>query len=769
MAIRHCVTLALAACFASNADGQGIPTPPLTDSALPNSMRALAAYVAREFRTDNRDSLLDVTFRLALVRGDYAGAAAALRDLRAARLARSPNPQTRALNIQFQILAVAKAHQSTRGGAFADAFASTFDSVVASLDDRTAALALNAMSVAPGAYRFALQQAISRLADKTQLPLADAIRLLRAYQISTSYEELVPLARDRIIADDQRRYVIERDIRVAVGEGATNCVIVMRPRNAPRLPALLEYTIYADTATTLRESRRGASNGYVAVTAFTRGKLCSDGQPVPYRHDGADAAAVIDWISKQTWSDGRVGMYSGSYEGFTQWAALKHTPPALKTILSAATNAPGLDTPPEGNIVWNFIYPWPFYAANNKTLDNVTYGDGRRWNRLNRQWYTSGRAYRDLDKIDGTPNPIFDEWISHDSYDEFWQALIPYRDEFARVKIPVLQTAGYYYGGPGADLYYFRELEKYNPTAEHYLVVGPWDHFPAQRGVIDALGDTASVLFGLALDPVARISLVSELRYQWFDYVFKGKPKPALLRDKVNYQLVGANTWKHAPSIAAMSNRSVRLYLNSERTNGRYRLTDARPSNATEIPLRVDLSDRADIDRVIPGGLLVDRAIDTVNAVTFASEPFPSATEIAGLFSGHLELVTNKKDFDFFVQPYELTATGEYRQLPPYQWRASFVSDLTTRRLLAPGEKQSIDFQSIRLAAHQMRPGSRLVIVLGVIKNPGQQINYGSGKRVIDETIADAGPPLEIRWLPGSYFSFPVADPTRATPQRKRR
>jgi uncharacterized protein len=320
----------------------------------------------------------------------------------------------------------------------------------------------------------------------------------------------------------------------------------------------------------------------------------------------------------------------------------------------------------------------------------------------------------------------------------------------------VLQTAGYYFGGPGADLYYFRELDKHNPRAEHYLVVGPWDHFPAQRGVIDALGDTTSVLFGLDLDPVARISLVSDLRYQWFDYVFKGKPKPAMLGDKVNYQVVGANVWKHAPSIAAMANGSVTLYFSNARTNGRYRLT--RSNGATgDIPLRVDLADRTDVDRVVPGGLLVDREIDTVNAVTLTSDPFPAATEIAGLFSGHLELITNKRDFDFFVQPYELTAAGEYRQLPPYQSRASHVADLTTRRLLTPGERQTIDFQSIRLAAHRMRPGSRLVIVLGVIKNPGQQINYGSGKRVIDETIADAGPPLEIRWLPGSYISIPVA------------
>ena len=52
----------------------------------------------------------------------------------------------------------------------------------------------------------------------------------------------------------------------------------------------------------------------------------------PFEHDGADAAAVIDWIARQPWSDGRVGMYGGSYNSFAQWAATKHRPPALKAI-----------------------------------------------------------------------------------------------------------------------------------------------------------------------------------------------------------------------------------------------------------------------------------------------------------------------------------------------------------------------------------------------------------------------------------------------------
>jgi len=46
--------------------------------------------------------------------------------------------------------------------------------------------------------------------------------------------------------------------------------------------------------------------------------------------------------------------------------------------------------------------------------------------------------------------------------------------------------------------------------------------------------------------------------------------------------------------------------------------------------------------------------------------------------------------------------------------------------------------------------------VIGPIKGPGQQINYGSGKEVNDETIQDAGAPLELRILPGSSIALPV-------------
>jgi predicted acyl esterase len=263
------------------------------------------------------------------------------------------------------------------------------------------------------------------------------------------------------------------------------------------------------------------------------------------------------------------------------------------------------------------------------------------------------------------------------------------------------------------------------------------------------------VLRGYETDPAALIDL-GELRYQWFDYVFRGSPKPEILADRVNYEVMGANEWKHAPSLAAMSPRRVKFYLTAAKSEDRYRLSARKPAASAFVAQTVDLADRSDADKIFPGGGIVDKDLNSWNGLVFASDPFQSPTELSGLFSGRLELAINKKDLDFSVELYELTAKGEYVQLSYAIARASYVRDRTHRHLLTPGRRQRLDFQAGRLTSRRFAAGSRLVMVLSVLKNPGAQINYGTGKDVSDEAIADAREPLKVRWLGGSFLEVPV-------------
>jgi hypothetical protein len=610
--------------------------------------------------------------------------------------------------------------------------------------------------------RAVLRRNLGALKGKSALTLDEALSLVHAYQVVYSYDRMRPSLPSLIAEDDHRRYIISNDFQVKTGDGASVCATVVRPRGTAKLPSLLEFSIYADSPEPgsikgmFDEARRSASNGYVGVIGLSRGKACSPGPVVPYEHDGADADALIEWISQQSWSDGRVGMFGGSYNGFAQWAAAKHLPKALKALMPAVTAAPGLDVPMEGNVVESFVYPWPFYVTDNKYLDDDFYNDNDHWNKLYHDWYVSGRPYRDLDKIDGKPNPVFQRWLQHPAYDAYWQSLIPYQQDFAKIDIPVLTTGGYFYGGQGAVSYYFTQHHKYNPKAEDYLVIGPYDHFVGQFGTKGFLSDTTDE-YGFRLDPAAQIDM-GELRYQWFDYVFKGGPKPAVLQDKVNYEVMGANLWKHAPSFDAMSDGSLRYFLTPVGSAKTQLLTDAKSPGSDAAVLTVDLKDRSDADRTPPtGGGIVDHNIDTWNGVEYVSDPLKQDTEVSGLFSGHLDVLTNKKDMDFVVELYELTPTGDYVDLTYRMARASYLQDRSQRKLLTPGKKAALDFKSERLTSRVFQKGSRLVILFYVLKGQGTQINYGTGKDVNYESIADAGEPLQIRLYGDSYVDIPIA------------
>ena len=748
------------------ARAQTVPLPAgsLTDddARLGAAMSQLAAELAAAAPPADKAAALDIEFRIQMVRGQDADALMTIAALRA--LASDASPQSRARNIQYEILARARLLQ-TEGQSFDEAFRHVFRERAAMLDDRAAALAMRTFEgmLFPAGISLhlpieeRLKASLAAVRGRRDIPIVQARDLVSAYQMAEAYRTFTPLIATLVDEDDQRRYWIDKELAVPTPDGATVCATVVRPRKAGPLPAALEFTIYADPALNFSEARRSASNGYVGVEGLTRGKGCSPDAPVPIEHDGADAAALIDWITSQAWSDGRVGMFGGSYNGFTQWATAKQMPKGLKAIMPSVTFAPGIDSPDEGNIFDNYFYAWPFYTTTNKTLDAVTYGDQARWSKLNRDWYVSGRPYRDLPKIDSAPNPFFMRWLEHPSYDEFWQKAIPYRAEFKSINIPVLTTTGYYDGGELGALYYLQRHYEFRPDAEHYLVIGPYDHVTGQRGTISLLGDPVGQLDGYALDDAAQID-IGELRYAWFDYVFKGAPKPAILANRINFEVTGANRWRHVRSLSDMGLARERFYLSPSARGGRHPLsTHAQRGGFLQT---LDLADRSDADRISPAPHVLNAQLDVWNGVAYESDRFSRPKEISGLFSGRLVFVTNKKDFDFNISVFEEMPDGHYLSLTYYEARASYAAEREHRRLLKPGRPQVLTFRAGRLMSRVFPPGSKLVVVVTLIKSPTEEINYGTGRDVADESIADAKVPLRVRWLGSSFIDIPVAEHT---------
>ena len=534
-------------------------------------------------------------------------------------------------------------------------------------------------------------------------------------------------------------YEVQDNVLIKTRDGSSiSAMVVRRKGSTEPLPVIVFYTSYDQGARDSIFGKRAVDRGYVGIVAYARGIRTNINDYVPYEHDGNDIYDLIDWISKQPWCNGKVGMYGGSYTGFAQWAALKRIHPALKTVVPQVAVMPGYDTPMENNVCASVLcLGWPIARLTNKPLQQDLYN----------RWFETGSSYRSLDTLAGAPNRIFQKWLQHPAYDEYWRSLIPTPEEFSRINIPVLTTTGYYDGAQIGAIQYLKLHYKYNHKANHYLLIGPYDHPGAQR-------NPAPNLMGYNIDPMAVVN-IEDLFYEWFNYVLKNGKKPEALKDRINYEVMGANEWRHAPTLAALSNQTLTFYLSDRVDGANQLLSPYKPRQTRFLKQTVDFKDRQSQNNLFTSTIIND-SLNGSNALVFVTEPFDETFTINGSFSGQLMATINKRDMDVSIAFYELMPDGKYFFLTRYLGRASYAKDKTQRQLLRPGKREEIPLGDIRMVSKKLSKGSRLVIALHVNKNPFEVINYGSGKNVYDETIKDANEPLQIKWYNASYIKVPI-------------
>jgi len=714
-----------------------------TDPGAGAIMSDLAARLIPVYQDTDPERYLANLSALQMAAGDYAAADISRQSLRERRRKLDfGRPVGRSLI--YDMYAHSKALEAQNRLTFAETFTSSFRESIRRLDDHDANAVTRWLGASPAIYQEALQRSFDQWRGTDRIDQTDAVDLIWKYVAFEAYRTFGPLVVLLNAEDEHQRYTVDNDILIQTPDGASISAVVIRPsRLAKPLPALLEFRI--DDAQNF--AKDCAAHGYVGVVAYARGRRKSSAGFIPFQHDGEDAAAVINWIAKQTWSDGRVGMYGEGYSGFVPWAAAKRLPPALKAIATSASIAPGMNFPMEGGVFKNSAYGWSLQTAGAGTSESGS--DGAQWQPLDQKWYRSGRRYRDLGRLYGKHNPIFIRWLNHPSYDGFWQKTVPYREQFAQVNIPVLTMTGYFAASEPGDLYYFTQHHRYNPHADHMLLIGPYDDAMMQLG-------SSTSLHGYQVDSTAVVDF-RELRYQWFDHVFRGAATPSLLTDSVNYQVMGANEWQHAASLDAMAGKSLRFYLDGVAAGATHRLTQHKKTNDAFVQQMVSFVDRTDAAWT-PSTDFISRSLAPRHGTIYISEPLTKPTEFNGLFSGRLDFTVNKMDMDLSITLYELLAGGDYVRLfsPIYELRASFARDRSHRHLLKSGERQELAFKSERMTSRQLQPGSRLVMVLGINKRPDREINYGTGGDVSEEAIADGKVPLKIRWYSDSFIDIPV-------------
>jgi putative CocE/NonD family hydrolase len=343
---------------------------------------------------------------------------------------------------------------------------------------------------------------------------------------------------------------------------------VYRPRTTDAVPVILMRTQYgksgAQAGSRYQTPDWFASHCYLVAIEDVRGQGTSGGTFSEFTHDMEDGYDSVEWAAALPGSNGKVGMYGSSYVGATQWLAATTAPPHLVTIVPANTASDYYDgwTYQGGEFRLAFVQPWAIglatSAAQNRK-DQTTAAELSAASADPTRWMDF-RPFKDLPPMqpqNPAVAPWYFDWIRHSTRDDFWRQF-SIRDRYPSVKVPVLNIEGWYDAFLAGGTENFAGMVAHGGTEfardNQRLVIGPWDH--VNWGRSDS--DPAPLLKDIG---AVGDSPINDLMLAWFGHFLKGENNDVAGKPRVDYFVMGANTWKSATSWPLPQTNWTTFYL----------------------------------------------------------------------------------------------------------------------------------------------------------------------------------------------------------------
>jgi uncharacterized protein len=529
-------------------------------------------------------------------------------------------------------------------------------------------------------------------------------------------------------------------VKIPLRDGVKLNATVYQPHEQKEpLPVVFTLTPYIGDSYTDR-AMYFAGHLFVYALVDVRGRGNSEGDFEPFANEGRDGYDVVEWFAKQPYCNGRVAMWGGSYAGFDQWTVAKEFPSHLSTIVPAAAAHPGVDFPFQYNIFAPYEVQWLTFTSG-RTGNEKTFGNDQFWTAKVKEMYGTHSAFDQFDRLVGNPSAIFQKWLQHPAPDAYYDAMVPSPGQYKKLGFPILTITGHYDGDQaGAFTFYKRHMEygSAEAKANHYLIVGPWDH-AGTRTPRREMG-------GLKFAEASALDL-NELHSQWYAWTMKAGAKPEFLKKRVAYYVMGAEQWKYADSLESIANKTLTLYLSSNGGAGdvfhsgtlrveksgsggadswTYDPLDTRPGDAEPAENPAYLTSQSGIINIFDEGLV------------YHSEAFQAPTEVSGFPKLTLWLTMDVPDTDLAVTLYEILADGSSIQLSNATMRARYRESPRRETLVPAGKAEKYVFDNLNFFSRQVAKGSRLRLVVASINTPSAEKNYNSGGVVSRETGKDA-------------------------------
>ena len=433
-----------------------------------------------------------------------------------------------------------------------------------------------------------------------------------------------------------------------------------------KLPVLLEYTAYRKTDSRSRNFSLYSyfiERDYIVVRVDIRGTGNSEGRLIPYEYSDIeldDGEVIIDWLSRQSFSNGNVGVFGISWGGFNAIQLAVRQPPALKAILAVD-------------------------ATEDLYQDDVHFMDGI-------MHIDSWEMTQDLDNArPGAPDYIIDDDNFRNRFDTepwmltykkqqrdgpFWDRASA-RDKYDQIKIPAFHIGGWYDG-------YRDSLPRMlaNSTAPVKAMIGAWSHsFPH--------------------DPYPKPGV--EWRHEavrWFDQFLKGKDTGILDEPRLAvyvrewhppgpYLDYAPGFWRWEEGWPIDRIQPTRMYPQANHT------LSAAQGEATIHSLRYVPSSGVEAGGPVMwwGDVAHDQRPTDAYSLVYDTAPLVADTEILGLPMARLKVSADAPRANWMVRLSDVAPDGTVTQVAGAAFNGTHRHSAREPEDLVPGEEFALDIE----------------------------------------------------------------------------
>jgi putative CocE/NonD family hydrolase len=546
----------------------------------------------------------------------------------------------------------------------------------------------------------------------------------------------VTIVAQYVSAVESLAVTIEQGVSVKMRDGTVLRADIYRPKAEGKFPVLLQRTPY-DKNGAFTFGLRAAALGYVVIVQDVRGRYTSEGEWYPFKHESDDGYDTVEWAASLPYSDGRIGMFGGSYVGATQMLTAIAHPPHLAGICPIVTAS-------------NYHEGWTYQGGAFEQWFNESWTSGLSQDTLNRSvrkhtnalngiWTLPLTAYplfelppnsRESD-LPGALAPYFLDWLAHPSYDEYWKRW-SIEEHFSDIKVPMLTVAAWY------DIFLGGSLRNYIGVKEH----GGSDAARRGQRLLVTIGGHAGSgpkIGDVDFGPNSHFD-EDDVILSWYDHLFKNAANEFASPEPVRIFVMGANQWRNENDWPLPRARQQRYFLHSagkaNSASGDGTLATTAPH--AESPDRY-LYDPANPAPTVGGPLCCDsthlqpgardqRPVEAREDVLVYSTPALSQDlEVTGPVTAELFASSSAVDTDFTAKLVDVWPDGFAQNLTEGILRARYRDSAEKSTYLNPGQTYKVTLD-LWATSNLFRKGHRVRLEISSSNFPRFDRNLNTGE-----------------------------------------